>query len=172
MAGEKKTSVASLKMILFRYWTISKAIDNSFKTKWTNWKKEKRNMSDKRKRSFAVWWIVPELHKNNKIQPAPFTAGQDWIIGTFFLRSQAMDEEMLIRIHFPQRLSWPDPPNLFSLPLLIFAKSLLFLSTFSCHIFFLLLSSFFNSVCLVNRQNFNHTLVEILRWQWRFLHET
>lgn len=74
-----------------------------------------------------------------KIKLAPFTAGQDWMLGTFFLRSQAMDEEMLIQIHFP-RLSRP-ALNLFSLSF-IFAKSLLFLSTFSCH-FFPLLCLFF-----------------------------
>ena len=35
----------------------------------------------------------------------------------FFLRSQAMDEELSIQTHFPQHLSWP-ALNLFSIPLL------------------------------------------------------
>lgn len=172
MAKEKKTSVASLKIIWFRYkyWTTSKTIDKSLKSKWSIFLKN--GSSDKGKRSFAVW-IVPIKWLRFKVSytkstKAPFATGQDWIIGIFFLRSQAMDEEMLIRIHFPQRLSWPAPEP-FSLSS-IFAKSLLFLSTFFCHIFFLCFL-FIYSVCLVNRQNFNHTLVEILRWQWRFLHE-
>lgn len=141
--------------------------------------REKKASPDKRKKSFAVWWkaptkwlrFKPPKKKSTKCIRLTFTAGRDWIIGMFFLRSQAMDEEMLIRIHFPQRLSWPALNLLASPPSL--QSPLQFLSTFSCHIFlFLCFSLFcFCSVCLVNRQNFNHTLVEILTWQWRFLHE-
>lgn len=133
--------------------------------------RERNHLQFDEKLQLSGFALNPLKKKSTKCIRLTFTAGRDWIIGMFFLRSQAMDEEMLIRIHFPQRLSWPALNLLASPPSL--QSPLQFLSTFSCHIFlFLCFSLFcFCSVCLVNRQNFNHTLVEILTWQWRFLHE-
>lgn len=147
-------------------------IDNSLQANWSNWK----TWMYMRWRSFAVWWIVPdkwlrfqsELHKNNKIQQAPFTAGQHWITGAFFLKSQAMDEEMLIWNHFPQRLSWPAPKPF--QPLLHHCKVLnIYLNLLLSHFFSFAFSFVIQFVLWINR--ILTTLVEILRWQWRFPHD-
>lgn len=92
--------------------------------------------------------------------------GWDWIVEMLLLRSQAMDEEMLIRIHF-SRLS-PTCPEPFS-PLLhpcrALAISLNLLPSLLLYVYLLFLFDLFTfySVCLVNWQNFNQRLVEILR---------
>lgn len=76
-----------------------------------------------------------------------------------------------------QRLSWPAPEP-FS-PLLhlyrVLAISLNLLLSLLLYVYLLLFIYLFlftfDLVCLVDWQNFNQSLVEILRWQWRFLHE-
>lgn len=130
----------------------------------------------------------------DKTKQLHFTTGQDWIIEMFFWSSEV---RLWMKNCWSESTShnvFPDlPRNLFGLPLLHLCKVLtislnLLLSPFPfvpsfcfwfffCFLFFFYRfcrSSFsfpflFVSVCLVNRQNFNHVLVEILRWQRRFL---
>lgn len=84
-------------------------------------KKKKNGSSDKRKRSFAVWWIVPIKWLRFKVTytkstKAPFTTGQDWIIGTFFPQKSGYGWRNVDPNSLPTTSFLTCPPNLLASP--------------------------------------------------------